>query len=224
MPVAAVMAGGRPSVSSASRTAMSGRMTRRGDAALFLGADGDDRDRRDLRAGAGGGRHQAERQARPPGVADAPGVVEVFAGAAQKGGELGDVERGAAAEADDPGDAGAQPGGDRALERGARGIGLDLVEDRHREVAAWSEAMAGSQRPRRRRPGSVTNRTERAEPAADDGAEAARGAGLEDDRRGGVEDERRHGLFRCAVRGAHRAIAESRSPRQSLQVPDGPCR
>ena len=108
-----------------------GQDERRRDAALFLGADGDDRDRRDFRAGAGGGRHQAERQARTPGVADAPGVVEVFAGAAQQGRELGDVERGAAAEADDPGDAGAQPGGDRALERGARGIGLDLVEDRH---------------------------------------------------------------------------------------------
>ena len=59
-----------------SSTAMSGRMTRRRDAALLLVADRDDRDRRDLRAGAGRGRHQHQRQARALGIADAPGVVE----------------------------------------------------------------------------------------------------------------------------------------------------
>ena len=66
----------------------------------------------------------------PLRLADAPGLVEILARAEQQRGELGDVERRAAAEADDAGGARRPAGLDRPHQRRPRRIGLDPVEDR----------------------------------------------------------------------------------------------
>ena len=63
MPVAAVSAGGRPSVSSGSQIAVLRHQVPAVEAELAAVVDDDDRAARDLAAGAGGGRHRDQRRA-----------------------------------------------------------------------------------------------------------------------------------------------------------------
>ena len=207
IPVAAVMAGGRPSVSSGSRTAMSGRMT--GD--------------------------ETPRFSSSPTVMIETGVtsepVPAVVGTSTSGrrgplalptpqassrsspepqqqrGELGDVERRAAAEADDAG--GAAAGRPRRRASASRATGRPRPRRRWSPRARRPRARRapGPQRPSRRRPASVTNSTERPEPAAGDGAQAPRRSGLEHDCRRGVEVNGRHRLRWHRATIASKAIA-----------------
>ena len=72
--------------------------------------------------------------------ADAPDRVEIVAGAEQIGGELGDIHRAAAAEADDRGHARRAARLDRGEQRLLRRIGLDRVE--HDDLAVAAERLA----------------------------------------------------------------------------------
>ena len=105
IPVAAVSARGLPSVSDGVEHRHVGDQRRGIDAALFGAFDGDDRDGSRFRAGAGGCRHQRQRQAPAPRKSDAPDAVELVARTEQISGELGHIHRAAAAEPDDRMDA-----------------------------------------------------------------------------------------------------------------------
>ena len=109
------------------------------DRILDAAADGDDRDAGRLRAGARRGRHQRQRQPRAQRLADAPDRVEIVAAAEQVGGELGDVHRAAAAEADHRCAALARR--HRRHQRLARRILLDRVE--HDRVGQRGERRIG---------------------------------------------------------------------------------
>ena len=93
------------------------------------------------------------------GDIDAPDGVEIVARAEQIGGELGDIHRASAAEADDRRRAGRASGLDGRFQGLARRIGLDRVEDydaRGRHLRAlFAQA---SVRPRPTNCSSVTNR------------------------------------------------------------------
>jgi hypothetical protein len=102
----------------------------RGDTAFLVARQGDDRDRRRFRSGAGGRRHQHEGKGGSGRVADAPDIVERIARSEQIGGKLGDIHRAAAAEADHRSNAGFAPTFDCGFERRARRIGLDPIEYR----------------------------------------------------------------------------------------------
>ena len=105
MPVAAVTAAGRPDGQLGVEDRPVGQELRRDDALLLGGAGGDDRDRRHLRAGAGGGRRKHQRQALALDQADAVDVADRLARAGQHRDQLRRVERAAAADRDDAVDA-----------------------------------------------------------------------------------------------------------------------
>ena len=87
----------------------------------------------------------------PRGQSDPPDRVEIVARAEQIGGELGDIHRAAAAEADDRGDARRPPGLDRGQQGLLRRIGLDRVEQDDSRSLERRSARRRSGRARRRR-------------------------------------------------------------------------
>ena len=100
----------------------------------------DDRDRRRFRAGAGGRRHERQREALPLGDIDPPDLLELVARAEQVSGELGDIHRAAAAETDH-GDYITGPAGLGRREQGLlRRIGLDRIE--HDQLAVLADRLA----------------------------------------------------------------------------------
>jgi hypothetical protein len=116
--------------------------------ALFLRlARGQDGNRRHLRARAGGGRHQHQRQARSPGVADAISIGKPLVTGRKQRDDLRNIHRRAAADAQNAG------GAMVLRRRNAREdirlgrIGRDIIEDRNRDAASRQLSENALQKP-----------------------------------------------------------------------------
>ena len=81
----------------------------------------------------------------PRALGDIARVVEIFIGAKQQGGNLGNVQRGTAAETDDASCACRTAEIDGLRQRGERRIGLHGIENGDLHAGSFSDASAGSQ-------------------------------------------------------------------------------
>ena len=167
-----------------------GQELRRDDALLLGGAGGDDRDRRDLGAGAGGGRREHQRQPLALDQADAVDVADRLVRAGEHRDELRGVERAAAADRHDAVDAlraglrrrrrGSSPRADRRRRR-------RRSRPRRRRRARPLSAGVGEAELQDHRVGDEGDLAAAA--AGHDLADLRGGADLAEDRAGGLEGE-----------------------------------
>jgi hypothetical protein len=153
MPVAAVTWRGEAQCQFGVEQRVPGDQRQAADAALLPVGQGDHRHRRGFGAGAGGGGDEDQRQAGARGLADAPDRVDVVARTDEVGGELGDIHRAAAAEADHGGAARpASAAASRVASDGSASTRSKTTTSRSRPSAA----SGASVRPAARTPASVT--------------------------------------------------------------------
>ena len=172
-----------------------GEKHRRDDAHLLAGRRRDDRDRRDLRAGAGRGRNEDERQPAALDLADAIDVVEPLLAAREHRDQLGDIERGAAAEADDARDGSATRFGGGGVDHGLGRVGLDIGEEHGLDPGRGEAGDGAIDDAGTDHAGIGDEHDAGADALARHRAERVKSAGAELDAPGRAEDEGLHALL-----------------------------